>query len=261
MHPQDEEIAEMYYRLEEARRQRMRLVRIWQPETLRWKRGQGEPPKETWSTRIRRRALAKELAGRKALDFWKKREIELRNALSELAKDHPLYEHFERISGLGSYSCGAFVAAAGDIERANTVSQFWRGMGLAVTDEGTAAKKVRGKQGIPCPRHVTTIGEQIRMNIIRSDGKLRTLYDKHKARYAYERPEWKKHHIHRAAVRVVQKILYAALWTEFRKARGLPSQIPYPFAMLQLGQGHKLLTIFDLYDDAPDLPDLNTAVA
>jgi len=237
----------VYFKLEEVRRERYRMQRLLHPETLK-----GAPPKRrAYSSYIRIEAL-RQLG--KDEEYYRKliaQEAELKKELESLAEIHPLWPHWSRIKGLGLYLCGAFAAAAGDISITPTVSAFWKSMGLDVLPDGTVPRKIRGRKGterrIPALPHVTTIGEQIRQSILRGRGKLYELYCAKKAYYTAKRPDKAAIWNHRAALRVVQKILYAVSWEVMRLADGLDAPRPYAFDILKHPDGH-LITFEDLYD-------------
>lgn len=249
MRPMDEKITRLYFRLEEAQRQRLWLQRVWHPELFDWKNG--GPPPITRAKLIRRDELSKLGFGEPKYREMAAIEKETKRELEETAQDHVLWPHWDQIKGLSSYSCGAFVAAAGDIERPGTVSSFWRGMGLDVLPDGTVPRRVRGKKTlerrVPCLPHVSRVGEQIRQNVVRSNGALRRLYDHFRARYDTKYPDRPKTFNFRAAVRITQKILYACSWRVWREAYGLPAPMPYAFDILK-HNGGDYITMVDLYE-------------
>lgn len=178
-----------------------------------------------------------------------------KSEMVDLVHYHPLWPHLERIKGFGGYLAGAFIAAGGDIARPGTVSSFWKGMGLDVLPDGTVPRRIRGGKDvdrrIPALPHVTRIGEQIRQQILRSGGKLYDIYVRYKERYTAKYPGRAKMFNHKAALRVTQKILYAALWREWRLAYGLPAPQPYAFDILKHDDGG-YIRITDLYDEPED---------
>ena len=248
MDRQDETIMRMYFRLAECRYQRTRLQRIWAPETLNSK----EPPRPyAYSTIIKYDELRLLGMGPEALRHWTTLEGEAKATLEMLAALHPLAEHFKQLKGFGMYTCGTFVAASGDIERAPTVSAFWKGMGLDLVD-GVPPRRIRGKKDverrIPCMPHVSEIGEQFRHRILFSSGKVRWWYDEFRKR--------EERHVDKAkifkmksALRLTQKLLYSCLWREWRLAHGLLAPEPYAFAILQ--HDGQLVRVEDFYGPYP----------
>ena len=268
MNKLDEDILEQFFVLQTWRERRLRLQRIWEPETFSWAK---DRPAETWSTAIWHRALIRAGDGPEQLPVAREEESMAKKGLEEMALLHPLWPHFERIKGFGPYLCGAYVAAAGDITKAPSVSSHWKGMGLDVLPNGRAPRRIRGlrkvERKVPCPPHVSLIGEQIRQQMIRAGGRLYGLYIQYKEAYAAKYPdrvepleddgseeapsELQPHeksprmHRHKAALRCVQKLLYANLWKEHRLSQGLPVPSAYVFDIL----GHKdEISIVDLYD-------------
>ena len=260
----DQQLLRCYFRFEAYERERLRLQRIWHPETFSWAK-KGKPPMMTETKRIREEELARIGQGEPCYQEMLSCENGEKARLIELAEGHPLWYHFERIKGLGLRLCGSFVAAGGDIRRPCTVSAFWRGMGLDVlnadltTDKGTlliaaggVPRRIRGsgdiERKIPALPHVTRIGEQIRQQINRGDRKLHWWYEHFKEREPLEK---KPLYRHKSALRLTQKVLYACLWREWRRANDLPAPDPYAFAILKHDTGH-MVRIHNFYEDGKE---------
>ncbi|MBI4132684.1 MAG: hypothetical protein HY473_01105 [Candidatus Sungbacteria bacterium] len=262
---QDEEILRAYFRLEEAQRQRLWMQRIWRPETFDWKK-RGGPPPMTATKFIRQEELEKLGFGDAHYKEMLRLEEEARAELLRLAKEHPLAPHFDRIRGLSMYLCGAFVAAGGDITRAPTVSAFWKGMGLDVLPHGlhtrggkevfppgSVPRRIRGsidvERKIPALPHVTRVGEQIRMQILRCQGRMKEFYDRFRAEVDLRHPDRAKMFNMKDALRRTQKLLYACLWQEWRVGYNLSAPQPYAFDILKHPDGG-LVRISDFYEPA-----------
>jgi len=255
MHKADEEILRTFFRLDEARRQRLRLERLLTPEVFNWTK-RGAPPRQSWSTLIKLEELANLGLDRAALEDWREVERKAKADLEQLARDHPLATYWEPIKGLGWYLLGCFIAAAGDIERAPTVSSFWKGMGLDIVD-GKAPRNTRGRRGAAQqerPRaampHVTLVGEQIRSQFLRAGGRLDAFYRRFKEEAVGKWPEGPKMRWHKHGLRVTQKLLYACLWKCYREAYGLPAPAPYAFEILQ--HRSEPIRIQHFYEDGPE---------
>lgn len=258
----DEQILRAYFRLEEAQRQRLWMQRIWHPEMFKWKRG--GPPPMTQTKRIRQEEFARLGFGPEHFDTMRREEDQAHRELLSLAGEHPLAPHFKQIRGLSSYLCGAFVAAGGDITRPPTVSAFWKGMGLDVLPSGlhtrrgrqvlppgSVPRRVRGsvdvERKIPALPHVTRVGEQIRTQILRCQGRMKEWYDRFREEVDGRHPDRAKMFNMKDALRRTQKVLYACFWREWRLAYGLPAPEPYAFAILK-HDGGGLITISDFYE-------------
>lgn len=261
MNPQDKMIRLAYFELAEIRRERIQLLKVWHPELMKWVKSQGVPPPVTEVMLDRRVAFTRLGKGEDRYQHLVLREASVKAEFEDMARDHPLWLHFERIKGLGAYLCGAFVAAGGDIARAPTVSTFWSGMGLGlVIDEDGNAKVPRherrrrtlkpGEKRRPCLPFVAEIGEQIRQQIERSSGsRMRDHYLDVKDFYLAKYPDRARMFNRKAAQRHTQKRLYACLWREWRLARGLPAPEPYAFTVLgHDGSGNGRMNISDFYD-------------
>ena len=249
----DERLQRAYFRLEEAQRQRLWMQRVWHPELFNWAKPSG-PPAMTETKRIRQEELSRLGFGEAHYDAMMMAEKQAHEYLVSLAAEHPLAPHFDRISGLGMYLCGAFIAAGGDIDRAPTVSAFWKGMGLDLLPDGTVPRRMRGSRDverrIPCLPHVSRVGEQIRQQIPRSHGRLREWYDHFREQVDAKNPDRAKMFNFKGALRLTQKLLYACLWREWRLAYGLEAPEPYAFAILKHDNGG-LITMADFYDPEP----------
>lgn len=313
----DEQIMRCFFRLMEYREQRLRLERMFHPEKFAWKK-RGAPPEMSWSTKLKLAELNRIGMGESLYEAYLTNEANERQNLCDLAIEHPLWEHFDRIKGLGPYLCGAFIAAGGDIQRAPKVQNFWRGVGLDVLAKcgscghhskshgpntpcavpkckceafvGTVPRKMRGtgdktcgtcyhkerehnggvcsgvthlpdgeqlpcecerfwERLVPAMPYIPYVGEQIRDQILRtSTSKLHALYREFRAQEDDAHPTKQKMFKHKGALRKTQKLLYACLWREWRRAYGLPAPEPYAFEILRHNR-NSLLRIEDLYDD------------
>jgi len=255
MYGLDEEILRCYFRIEETQRQRLWMERLYHPDKLEWKTN---PPEMCRTTHIRLEEISGLGFGEQHYRAMIEIEKDNQKQMKKLVAEHVLWPHCERISCMGHYLTGAFVAAGGDITRAPTVSAFWKGMGLDVLDDGTVPRRIRGaKKGkgknerrIPALPHVTRIGEQIRSQILRSGSKTKDIYDEYKTFYLDRYPDRALMFNHKAALRISQKLLYAVLWEEWRKGYGLETPWPYAFAILGHPNEHKL-SIEDFYGERP----------
>lgn len=260
MRPLDELITRSFFRLEELQVKRLWMERIWHPEKMKWTK-RGAPPPMTPVKLMRQEELARIGFGEEFYQRMATMEQEETSELKELASTHPLAVHFERIRGLSILFCGKFVAVGGDIERCPTVSSFWKGMGLDVLPQGLVTeggkvllppgavpRRIRGsvqvERKVPALPHVTRIGEQIRNQILRSGGRLKEWYDYFKEREPVDKVKMFRH---KSALRLTQKLLYAGLWSEWRKAYSLPAPEPYAFAILKHAD-ESLVTIYDFYE-------------
>jgi len=261
----DEKILRAYFKMEEAQRQRLWMQRIWHPETFNWKDKSGPLP-ITRSTAIKYEEFEKMGFGPEYCERMKTLEENARQELMDFAAEHALWPHFSRINGLSRYTCGAFIAAGGDISRAPTVSAFWKGMGLDILNNGiyarngkmiqppgSAPRRIRGntdvERKIPALPHVTKIGEQIRQQIVRfsSRSKIGGHYVRFRAMVDAKNPERAKVFNFKDAERRTQKLLYACLWKQWRIAYRLPAPDAYAFDILK-HPGDHIIEMSDLYD-------------
>ena len=250
----DYDIRAVYMKLQEWRKLRMWMQFTWHPESLNRTKG---PQKVGEPFALRRQALDGMGFGETFYQRCVAEEEAAKTLLETLAKEHPLWEHLRQVKGFGPYLAGGFIAAGGDIRRANTITGFWKGMGLDVLPDGTVPRRVRGRKEverkIPCPPHVSLAGEQVRHQMLYSKGTLRAMYDSFRAQVDARHPDRAKIINMKDAQRRTQKILYAALWRVWREAYGLPAPMPYAFDILMhdarpVAEGGSYYTIADFYD-------------
>lgn len=237
----DEEILRAYFCLEEYQSRRVRFERLLHPEKMKWSK---DLPKMSEAKIIRIDELGRMGFGENHYKMMAEKEVEARNKLIDLAKEHLLYEYMEPIPGFGDYLVGAFIAAGGDITRTETVSSFWKGMGLDIVD-GKAPRKVRTKgEGVrryPALPHVTRIGEQIRQQMLRQNPFYQNLYYSHKEDYRQRYPDAPKMFAHKHGLRIGQKILYSCLWRQWRLCYGLAVSEPYVYGMLKHDNSRRIV--------------------
>jgi len=246
MNQLEEKILRTYFRLEEFQARRLRFERLLHPEKFKWSK---DLPSMSQTKKIKLEELGKIGFGEAFYQKMVKGEQEAKRELEELAELHPLWEYIEPIRGFGKYLAGAFIAAGGDISKPETVSGFWKGMGLDIVD-GKAPRRIRGRKNverrIPAFPHVTRVGEQIRQQMLKQNPFYQELYYKHKADYQERYPGITLMFAHKHGLRIGQKILYSCLFEKWRACFGLPVQEPYVYDILKHDRGRKI-TIEDFY--------------
>lgn len=206
----------------------------------------------TRATQIKHEELARMGFGEEYYQQMRYSETVTEKQLCDLVEKHILWPYLQCIKGFGKLTAAKFIAAAGDITRTETVSSFWKGMGLDVLPDGTVPRRLRGKQGVCALPHVIRVGEQIRQAFMVANGRLkREYYDRYRAYYDAKFPDRPKTFNDRAAKRVTQKILYACIWKVWREGLGLPAPDPYAFDLLK--HSGSLVRIQDLYDRAGEV--------
>lgn len=242
----DELILRCFFQLEEFQMHRLRFERMLHPEDFKWVK-KGAPPPMSETKKIKLEELAKIGFGETFYLKMVEGEVEAENELKELAKKHLLWTFLEKVRGIGTAMTGKFIAAGGDIRKAETVSGFWKGMGLDIVD-GQAPRRVRGNKDterrIPAFPHVTRIGEQIRQQLLKQNSFYHELYTKHKADYRARYPEKPLMFAHKHGLRIGQKVFYACLWAKWREGYNLPAPMPYVFDILKHDSG-RIFTIED----------------
>ena len=248
----DEGILRCFFRLEEFQTQRLRFERMLHPENFKWDK-KGAPPPMSETKKIRIEELGKIGFGEAFYQKMVEGEKAAEDELKEMAEMHTLWPYMESIRGLGLLMAGKFIAAGGDIRKAETASGFWKGMGLDIVN-GQAPRRVRGKKDterrIPAFPHVTRVGEQIRQQLLKQNPFYHELYLSHKADYRARYPEKPLMFAHKHGLRIAQKVLYACLWEKWRLGYGLPAPQPYVFDILKHDDGH--LIVVEDFQAKPD---------
>lgn len=172
--------------------------------------------------------------------------------LEMLAKRHFMADWIKEQRGIGLPGFARLLGVTGNVDRFATVSKLWKYLGLHVVD-GHAPRREKGvtwthtdctfAHMLTCPLDCTTdhhptcvpggvgnsyapqgrvvcyqIGEAIVK--VGGDGPYRAAYDRKKAHYEQERPEWTQARRHNAAMRYAAKELVKNLWIEWHTRRG-----------------------------------------
>ncbi len=154
--------------------------------------------------------------------------------LHDECKRSPVWPWLSAIKGIGP-RLGGMLFALIDVHKAPTVSSLWKFAGLAVVD-GQSDRRKAGMKLAYCDALKKTcylIGDQF---IKQNTQPYRQVYDESKEFYTRTKPDWTKGHCHNAARRRMTKLFLSHLWTEWRRAEGLPVSDPYVAAYL----GHKV---------------------
>ena len=161
--------------------------------------------------------------------FYELQDIEGRidKDIESITGDYPIIALMCEVKGVGKLLAAQVVAHI-DISRAPHVSSLWRYAGYGVDGEGERDRLQKGVKA-PYNKGLKTICWKVATSFMRSNSPYREIYDKAKARYERERPDWTKGHIHNAAVRKMTKIWLQHLWVTWRELEGLPVNEAYVF--------------------------------
>ncbi len=113
-----------------------------------------------------------------------------------------------------------------------TISKWWAYMGRHTVD-GVMPKRKAGTQS-----NWSTVGRTLgfhigdQFNRQKEDHPYKALSLQRKAKHAKNHPEWKKGHVHNAAMNEVVKIFLAHWWTVARTIEGKPVSEPYAGALM-----------------------------
>lgn len=159
--------------------------------------------------------------------------------MSKSIEQHIAWPFLKRIKGLGpTLSCKLIgLIPEGFIEKADTVSKFWRFCGQAVID-GKAEKPVKGEKLHYSVRMKTTL-YLISGQFIKANSPYRLIYDEAKEYYAKNRPDWTKLRIHYASMRRMQRVFLHHLWEFWRESLKLPARKLYVHEYLQHTKEYK----------------------
>lgn len=163
-------------------------------------------------------------------------EKDIAKEVQAIVTTHPMYGWLEEVKGIGPIIAAALVSSI-DISKAQHASSLWKYMGLAVTPEGTAERRVRG-QKIQYNPFLKDVCWKIGQSFIKTKGKYRMIYDTSKLFYKKKFPKtvtdpktkkkmYTKGHIHNMAIRRAVKLFIADFWVAWRELEGLPVSEPF----------------------------------
>lgn len=179
----------------------------------------------------------------------------LNDRVREIVKEHPAYEWFSKVKGIGGVNIGKVLGLI-DIKRCNTISSLWRyAVGAPIGEEGKRRVEKREKfKELHYNITLKTMCWRLAMSLLRANGKYAEYYRKEKDKLmerfesqgikivpAEELPEenGKKvekiekggfislGHVNNMALRKMIKLFLSHLWLVWRKAEGLPVTEPY----------------------------------
>lgn len=167
--------------------------------------------------------------------------------LQRIARRHPMRSWIEGAPGIGLGGFARLLAITGSLDRFATVSKLWKYLGLAVMDghrqrmsKGQVATHTNCQGGhlqwckpdcqtdhhpncsldgfgnAYAPKGLV-LCHQIGDSIVKTNrGPYREAYDRKKADYEQNRPDWTQAHRHEAAKRYAVKELLKGMWLEWR---------------------------------------------
>lgn len=147
-----------------------------------------------------------------ALDILKPPIAALEREIKKLVRGLPVWDWAAGVRGIGEISVGTIVAEAGDLSNYRNEAAIWKrfGLGLVVDAEGKTVRQRRSTDAqlaqlmgySPHRRAVMhTIGEVM----IKLGGAYAEFYREQKTKIAERHPELTKMHIHRRAMRKMEK--------------------------------------------------------
>lgn len=163
------------------------------------------------------------------MDRFQSMEDEVTAEIALAVKEHPMWEWFERVKGIGPSLAGCLLAHV-DIERATSISALWKYAGQGVTD-GQSDRRTKGEK-LPYNADLKRICYLIGTSFLKSGSPYRREYDEAKEFYQCTKPDWTPKHIDYASRRKMVKLFLSHFWTEYRTLRGLPLRAPYAMQVL-----------------------------
>lgn len=157
----------------------------------------------------------------KILDDLKAVEALCLRQLTRYGQQHFMAEWIDDTPGISHAGLARVIGAVGDLDDFPTAAHLWSYMGFGVV-AGCAPRRVHG---VPTgwSQDAKWLSLQIGESVVRVNrGPYRAHYDRKKAEYVRDRPDWSDLHRHRAAVRYLVKMLLRDMWREWRKRRGDP---------------------------------------
>lgn len=175
-------------------------------------------------------------------------EEELNEQIREFVRDHPAYDWFSKIKGVGDLNIGKILGYI-DIEKAPSVSSLWKYAGYHVED-GKGPKRHKGQKN-EFNADLRMMCWRLATSLTKGKGKFYELYLSEKGRLVekytlrgvkvvkatdlpkrdgkmYEPEDMiSEGHVHNQALRKMTKIFLSCLWQVWREAEGLPTRVPY----------------------------------
>jgi len=169
--------------------------------------------------------------------------------LNEYVRNHPAYDWFYQIKGIGDLNIGKVISLI-DIREASQVSKLWRYAGFGVNGNGGAERQKKGEK-LHYNKMLKSMCWRLGKSLIRAKGKYYDFYLKEKERLMQrEKDKGKKivpsnklpkekgkhiendeyfalGHIDMMAMRKMIKLFLSHLWIKWREAEGLEVTNPY----------------------------------
>lgn len=144
-------------------------------------------------------------------------EKDLNRYLERSARRHPMASWIKEQRGIGLPGFARLLGITGPLDRFATVSKLWAYLGMHVVD-GAAPKRTKGERANWSPGG-RVLCYQIGESIVKvgAGGPYRAAYDRKKAYYETDRPEWSQARRHNAALRYAVKELLKAMWVEWHR--------------------------------------------
>lgn len=160
---------------------------------------------------------------RATMDGLDKLEADINRYLERSARRHPMADWIKAQRGIGLPGFARLLGITGPLDRFATVSKLWAYLGMHVVD-GAAPKRRKGELANWSPQG-RVLCHQIADAIVKvgGDGPYRAAYDRKKAHYETDRPEWTQARRHNAAMRYAVKELLKAMWIEWHRIMPLPA--------------------------------------
>jgi hypothetical protein len=159
---------------------------------------------------------------------FKDLEEEVTSDIEEIVGDSPIIHAMCKVKGIGKTLAAKLIAPV-DIHEARYVSSLWKYAGYAVMENGRADRPVKG-QRLGYNKWLKTTCYQIGVSFLKSRSPYTKIYEKAKARYEVDRPDWVKIRRHHAAMRKMIKVFLSHLWVVWRRMEDLPISEPYILA-------------------------------
>jgi len=173
--------------------------------------------------------------------------------IKEYVRNHPAYDWFNQIKGIGDINIGKVVSMI-DIEKASQVSKLWRYAGFGVVKNEAESRK-KGEK-LHYNKTLKSMCWRLGKSLIRAKGKYYDYYIAEKKRIA-EREKVKGKtivpsnklpkengkriendeffglgHVDMMAMRKMIKLFLSHLWLKWREAENLPITEPYAFGVM-----------------------------
>lgn len=136
------------------------------------------------------------------------------NKVEALAKQLPVYEWVEKTKGAGALGLGKIVGNAGNLSDYSNPAKLWKRFGLAPGQRRSTNKEEAIAMGFNPFRRA--LMHSVGAALIKTGVDYKAIYDKRKLYETEQHPDLSKIHLHKRAMRYMEKRFLLDLWKHWR---------------------------------------------